>query len=481
MRIIGLALLIATAMGMPAMALPVAITGATLIDVSDFGRSERDIPDAVVVIDGEKIVAAGPASEVVIPRGARRITAKGGFLVPGLIDGFAALRDQGFANAFLYEGVTSVYLVAPDGSDERRGRALLSAIPSPHLLLGGAVTGYSAEGDGINSNAPDKTAGPDAGSLTAERLTGEPLSRAAISARVRALGVSGARGVWMDYDVWPVQVDAVVQAAAPLHLGVIGELGFTSYPYAIRAGVGAFVHNQRYQSAFAKPVDQLRYADDPFGPGGDAVENMECTLAPDSPAVVDLGRQLAKSKSVLMPTAAMDATLDGMFGLPNPWLRPAAAQISPDLLFLPVDRDTGEIGYMKNAKPERRKKSDACARNMLAVDRALHMAGARFLAASGTSAFGIMPGGGMHEETALLQQYVGLTPREALAAATSNYADAFGWSDVGRIEPGRYADILILDKDPRADIAALESIRTVILAGQPLNRAALLTFRKPGA
>ena len=144
--------------------------------------------------------------------------------------------------------------MAPDGSDERRGRALLSATPSPHLFLGGAVTGYSAEGDGINSNAPDKTAGPDAGSLTAERLTGEPLSRAAISARVRALGVSGARGVWMDYDVWPVQVDAVVQAAAPLHLGVIGELGFTSYPYAIRAGVGAFVHNQRYQSAFAKPA-----------------------------------------------------------------------------------------------------------------------------------------------------------------------------------------------------------------------------------
>ena len=177
----------------------------------------------------------------------------------------------------------------------------------------------------------------------------------------------------------------------------------------------------------------------------------------------------------------MDATLDGMFGLPNPWLRPAAAQISPDLLFLPVDRNTGEIGYMKKAKPERRKKSDACARNMLAVDKALHMAGARFLAASGTSAFGIMPGGGMHEETALLQQYVGLTPREALAAATSNYADAFGWSDVGRIEPGRYADILILDKDPCADIAALELIRTVILAGQPLDRAALLTFRKPGA
>ena len=73
MRIIGLALLIATAMGTPALAQPVAITDATLIDVSDFGRSERDIPDAVVVIDGEKIVAAGPASEVVIPRGARRI------------------------------------------------------------------------------------------------------------------------------------------------------------------------------------------------------------------------------------------------------------------------------------------------------------------------------------------------------------------------------------------------------------------------
>jgi imidazolonepropionase-like amidohydrolase len=35
-----------------------------------------------------------------------------------------------------------------------------------------------------------------------------------------------------------------------------------------------------------------------------------------------------------------------------------------------------------------------------------------------------------------------------IAAATSNFADIYGWRDIGRIEPGRVADVLILEADP---------------------------------
>jgi hypothetical protein len=60
--------------------------------------------------------------------------------------------------------------------------------------------------------------------------------------------------------------------------------------------------------------------------------------------------------------------------------------------------------------------------------------GARFLAGSAATNYGIICGSGLHLELALLHR-IGLSPREAIAAATSNFADIDGWLDVGRIEP----------------------------------------------
>src|ERR1700677_3250558 len=98
----------------------IAIVGATLIDVSEYGRSTDDIENSIVLIDAGKIVAAGSATQIAFPPGATRIDAHGEFLVPGLIDGFGALRTQAFGNAYLYDGVTTVYVptVLPDGGGD---------------------------------------------------------------------------------------------------------------------------------------------------------------------------------------------------------------------------------------------------------------------------------------------------------------------------------------------------------------------------
>src|SRR5271170_1182759 len=95
----------------------IAIVGATLIDVSHYGHSTNDIVDSVVLIDEGKIIAVGSATQITIPAGSTRIDAHGEFLVPGLVDGFGALRTQAFANAYLYEGVTTVYVptILPNG------------------------------------------------------------------------------------------------------------------------------------------------------------------------------------------------------------------------------------------------------------------------------------------------------------------------------------------------------------------------------
>ena len=472
---VGLLIAVAVGLGNRAFGQPLAIIHGTLIDVSAFGRSEHDINDAVVLVDGDRIVAVGPASKVQIPNDAQVLDARGAFLLPGLIDGFGALRDQGFANAFLYEGVTTVYLPSSDGSDDRRGKGFLFGVPSPRVFVGGAVTGYSSAGESINAN--QMPADSEDGALTKERLTQDPLSRQEIEKRVREIASTGARGVWLDYDVWPYQVDVAVKASHSLGLGTIGELGFTSYPYAIRAGVATLVHNQRYLSTLTPPADQLRYGDDPFGKGSRPAIRAECTIDPGSPAIASLGAQLAGSRTTLMPTLATAANVYALSDLPNPWQRPAARLISPSLLHLPVNPTTGVSPRQESRTAAERASSESCLRNMLAIDKALHAAGARYLAASGTSAFGVMPGGGLHLELSLLHDFVGLTPREAIAAATSNYADAYGWSDVGRIEAGRFADILIVDEDPRQSTTAIDHIRSLVFAGTVLDRPELLRWK----
>ena len=105
----------------------IAVVGGTVIDLSDSGNSDSDIEDAVVLIKDGLISAVGTKDDIPIPDGAKIIDAEGNYILPGLIDGFAALNNQSYADAYLYMGVTSIISVAggrrgfPHARPARRG------------------------------------------------------------------------------------------------------------------------------------------------------------------------------------------------------------------------------------------------------------------------------------------------------------------------------------------------------------------------
>ncbi len=124
-----------------------------------------------------------------------------------------------------------------------------------------------------------------------------------------------------------------------------------------------------------------------------------------------------------------------------------------------------------------RKKADQSAMRLWRINEVFFAASPHYLAASGAPVSGAFPGISMHTELEMLIR-LGLTPREALATATSNYAVQFNWSELGLIAPGRRADILVLDGDPAATVWNVRRITTLILDGNVLDREALLTLKK---
>src|SRR6202012_5706345 len=98
-----------------------------------------------------------------------------------------------------------------------------------------------------------------------------------------------------------------------------------------------------------------------------------------------------------------------------------------------------------------RKKAEQSAMRLWRINQTIFSAFPHYLAATGAPAFGSMSGISMHTELEMLVR-LGLSPREALASATNNYALQFGWNELGQITPGRRADILVVDGDPTMNI-----------------------------
>lgn len=434
--------LLAALLAVGARAADLAIVGVTVIDVAHLGRSAQDLADATIIVHDGIIMRIGRRGQVKLPAGAKVIVAKGAYVVPGLIDGFGSLRTQGFADAYLYEGVTTVYVnKAPAGADGEQAIAVTQG--GPRLILGAAISGRTRDG-----------------ARSAAELAGE----------IERLADGGARGITIGLDVDEAQFDAILAAAKRRGLAASAEPGLTSYPHAIFNGVSTLLRNDHYLTALASADQRAAFMREPTGAGAGPAYRAICQLGSDAPELQALGTRLAKAHTALMPMLSIEATADDV-GASNPWLSRSSAFVRASDLDDPVDAASGARPYLVS-HADRREALRACAMRRQQADAQLHRMGVPYLAGSGAPGFGIMPGGGLHQELQLLQQ-IGLTPREALAAATGNFAQVYGWQDVGLVAVGRAGDLLVLGSDPRLDVAALADLHAVIQGGQLVDRERL--------
>ncbi len=131
-----------------------------------------------------------------------------------------------------------------------------------------------------------------------------------------------------------------------------------------------------------------------------------------------------------------------------------------------------------DGRPAERTSADpAIARRSLEVGatitRTMQLAGAPLMAGTDLGLPYVFPGFSLHDELALLVQ-AGLSPLEALQAATRNTAQGVGLGDeLGTVEVGKLADLVLLEADPLADITNTTRIAAVVVNGRLLEQAEL--------
>jgi hypothetical protein len=452
------------------------LTGGTLIDVTNWGDSARDLPNAVVVIRDGHVTDVGSPADVPIPKGARVLDCTGKFLIPGLIDGFAGMNSQAQANANLYMGVTTVVAHA----DKQRGFVDLGANPSPHIYLIDSIG--VTDNWSLLAHQSDWTAklreGPHPAELSPDDTARQISDTAHLGTRVLLLGshITAANAQW------------IIARAHDQHMVTYGEFVSTPYHVAVDAGVDVLLHAKDYDLGVIPDELQTPLVEDPDGSSAVTAYDYSERVPPTDLHLRTYAHFLASHHAVLMPTFSLFYV-----ELPdhrNLWKEPAAALLNPSYMYRPTDPATGEMYYplpgwtrhlpsagQRWMEADQQKKADQAALRLWRINQAIFSAFPHYLAASGADALGTMPGISLHTELELLVR-LGMSPREALAAATNNYELQLGWSDLGQIAPGRRADILVLDADPTTSIWNARRISTLIEDGSIIDRDSLLHLKK---
>jgi hypothetical protein len=453
-----------------------ALTGGTVVDVTNWGDSARDLQNAVVLIGGGHITEVGPASSIAIPKGAQVIDCTGKFIIPGLVDGFAGLDSQAQANANLYMGVTTVVARA----DPKRGFIDFGVSPGPHIY---AMDSIGTTDDwSLLARKPEWVAklrqGPRPIELSPEETARQMADTARMGTRVLLIGPV----------VTAANAQLIIARAHEQHLVTYGDFVATPDRVGVEAGVGALVHLDHYTLGVLPDELQKPLVQDPLGPAASTAFDYSERVPPTDARLRSYARFLATHRTALLPTFSLEYA-----ELPNHrnlWKEPAAALLDPARMYHPTNPATGDMDYplptwTKHMPPagqrymegRLQKEAQQQALRVWRINGTIFAAFPHYLAGSGADASGTMPGISLHTELELLVR-LGLSPRESLAAATNNYALQFGWTELGLIAPGRRADVLVVEGDPTTNVWNARNISVLIQDGNILDRNALLRLKR---
>ncbi len=450
-----------------------------MVDVTNWGHSAKDLQDAIVIVRDGRITDVGSRMAVTIPKDARVIDCTGKFLIPGLVDGFAGMNSQGQANANLVMGVTTVVAV----SDARRGMVDFAASPTPHLYLLDSVG--STDNWSLLAKRPQWALKLRQGTRPAELSPADTARQLADTARL------GTRAVWLGHNITAANSQWIIARAHQMGLATYGEFVSTPYTVGVEADVDALVHMGRYELGVIP--DELRrpLVEDSGGSAASTAYDYAERVPPNDPHLRAYARFLASHHAALVPTFSISYAL-----LPshrNLWTEPAAQLLDPAHVFEPTNRATGDVEYplsywarhlpgsaQRWMVESQRKKAELSALRLWLINETLFSAKPHYLAASGSPVRASLPGISMHTELELLVR-LGLSPREALAAATNNYSLQFGWNELGQITPGRRADILVVDGDPTQNIWNARRISTLIMDGNVIDTTKLYRLGESSA
>jgi imidazolonepropionase-like amidohydrolase len=389
----------------------IALTEARLVD----GMGGEPIENAVVVIRGSKIMAAGDADTVDVPEAAERISLAGKTILPGFVDcHFHSMNDLHQPRTFLRNGVTAL---RDPGHPFRFYQAVMQAEePMPRVYLcGGHIDAYPPiwPDQAMIANSPERAA-----QIVSENYA------------------DGATAIKLYFRLPLEYFSAVCQRADQYGIPVTAHLELVKASDAISAGVDGIEHVTSFGTSLAND-DRVQEFVDTVARDPKTREHMRYRLwsqidLDNNSRLDSLLKQIVDQQVVVSPTLAV---FERRATMPNA-------------------EEFEVLGYSK----------------MLDFAGRCHRAGAMVVAGSHTWVPGAKFGFAFQRELELLVE-CGMTPLQAITAGTLNGAK-FLKADarLGSITPGKLADLVVTDGKPDQDIEAARNVDRVMLGGRWIDR-----------
>ena len=403
-----------------------AITNGTIID----GRGNDPLTGMTILIEDARITALGRSNSVTIPHGTQVIDARGGSILPGLIDTHVHFTME-------YPDVLRGLLTPPS-------LRLFQAIPRMRATLEAGVT-----------TVRDAAGAPAGLKMAVERgIVAGPRMQVAIT----LISQTGGHGDGF----YPCCVD----------IGFFGG-SFTDVPRGVADGVDEV--RKAVREVLRAGADWIKLATT----GGvlstsDAPTSSQLTIEEIATAVYEAAAQEKRCMAHAQGTQGIkNALLAGVVSIEH------GVYLTDELIELMLERDAFLVptliapisvvefskGHPDLLPPMMAEKAVSVIERHKQSFRMAVEAGVKIAMGTDAGNIGTLHGPSVFREMALMQQ-AGLTPLEVLRSATVYGAKAARHeNDVGIIDTGRFADMVLLDADPLIDVTNLSRVYQVIKGG----------------